>query len=82
MRTPALIVAFLALALQSPGAIQGAAGQSQRTRIQPASITAQPSAPTYCQRLAPERLLITAAVLKRDAAALLDESERPSPADF
>ena len=81
MRTPALIVAFLALALQSPGAIQGA-GQSQRTRIQPASITAQASAPTYCQRLAPERLLITAAVLKRDAAALPDESERPSPADF
>ena len=80
MRTPALIVAFLALALQSPGAIQGAAGQSQKTRIQPA--TAQLSAPTYCQRLAPERLLITAPVLNRDAAALLDESEGPSPADF
>jgi hypothetical protein len=81
MRTPALIVAFLALGLQSPRAIQGA-GQSQRTQIQPASITAQIGVPTYCQRLALERPLITAAVLTRDAAALLDESERPSPADF
>ena len=81
MRTPALIVAFLALALRSPGAIQGA-GQSQKTRIQPASVTAQLGAPLYCQRQASERLPITAAVLKRDEAALLDEGQRPSPADF
>jgi len=81
MRTPALIVTFLALALQSPGAIQGA-GQSKETRIQLAGITVRPIALPYCQRLAPERLLITAAVLKRDEAAPLDEGGGLSPADF
>lgn len=81
MRTPALIVALLALALQAPGAMPGA-GQPQ-ARIERVDLAArQPAAPS-CQWLAPERFLVMAAVLKQDEAPrLLDEEGRPSPADF
>lgn len=81
MRTPALIVAFVALALQAPGAIQGA-GEPTQAHLLPVDLAARQPTP-LCQRPARERVFVMAAVLKQDEAVLLlDEEGRPSPADF
>lgn len=71
MKKAASISAFIVLALQSGGALQGAGGTHEPTpRAESADLTATQQ-PAYCERIV--RNDITAAVLRQDDPRLFDD---------
>ena len=80
MRT-ALVVAFVALALQPGGSPRGAGGENT-SRLAPAIDVAQSTSGEYCGRVTPDNLTAQTAVLEDELQLVLEGDYGTTPADF
>jgi hypothetical protein len=82
MRT-ALVVAFMALALQPGGSPRGAGGENA-SGVAPSIGVAQssPTSAEYCARVAPHNLTAQTAVLEDEVQLVLENDRGATAADF